>query len=210
MARIPVINTREKILNAALTVIRTQGYSATTVDNLCEAAGVTKGAFFHHFKSKEELAVEAANHWSQVTGEFFKTAPYQKIQDPLDRVLGYIDFRTAIIDGEIATFTCLVGTMVQEIHHTNPLIRAACEKSIFGHAETVAADIEAAKKRYAPNADWTSEEIGHHIQSVIQGAYILAKASQNPEIALNSLGHLRHYIEMLFKSSGSKNKKEKI
>jgi hypothetical protein len=34
--------------------------------------------------------------------------------DPLDRVLGYMDFRKSILRGEAAEFTCLVGTMVQE------------------------------------------------------------------------------------------------
>ena len=50
---------RTKLLDAALRLIRTKGYAATAIDDLCHAAGVTKGAFFHHFRSKEELAVAA-------------------------------------------------------------------------------------------------------------------------------------------------------
>ena len=59
--------------------------------------------------------------------------------DPLDRVLGYIDFRKAILTGKLPEFTCLVGTMVQG--ETYPDIRDACDASISGHAETVEADI---------------------------------------------------------------------
>ena len=54
---------RAKLLDAALMVIREKGYTDSTVDDLCREAGVTKGAFFHHFKSKEELAVAAAGHF---------------------------------------------------------------------------------------------------------------------------------------------------
>src|SRR3546814_14229633 len=61
-------NARIRLLDVALRVIREKGYHATTVDELCAAAGVTKGAFFHHFKSKEDVAVQAARHWSEVTG----------------------------------------------------------------------------------------------------------------------------------------------
>ncbi len=49
------MNAREKLLDAARRVIREKGYSAATVDDLCRAADVTKGAFFHHFDSKEVL-----------------------------------------------------------------------------------------------------------------------------------------------------------
>src|SRR5688572_23314652 len=100
---------RTKLLDAALTVIRTKGYAATTVDELCAEAGVTKGAFFHHFKSKEDLGVSAAQYWSSVTNSLFESAPYHQHSDPLERVLGYVDFRKTILQGKTPEFTCLVG-----------------------------------------------------------------------------------------------------
>ncbi len=140
---------RSKILAAALSVIRTKGYAATTVDDLCSAAGVTKGAFFHHFKSKDELAVAAADFWSETTGGLFASAPYHAHPDPLDRVLGYIDFRKAILKGAVPEFTCLVGTMVQEAYDSAPEIRDACERSISSHAAKVEADIAEAMETHA-------------------------------------------------------------
>ena len=84
-------STKEKILQATLALVRTKGFTATTVDDLCAAAGVTKGAFFHHFESKEALGVDAARYWSEMTTAFFAAAPYQTIVDPLAKLLGYID-----------------------------------------------------------------------------------------------------------------------
>ena len=66
---------RTRLLDAARDVIRRKGFDATTVDDLCEAAGVTKGAYFHHFKSKEALGVAAAETWSEQTGALFEAAP---------------------------------------------------------------------------------------------------------------------------------------
>jgi TetR/AcrR family transcriptional regulator, transcriptional repressor for nem operon len=189
---------KTKLLDAALQVIRTRGYSATTIEDICNAAGVTKGSFFHHFKGKEDLAISAANYWSEMTGGLFEGAPFHAHADPLDRVLGYIDFRKTILQGTLPEFTCLVGTMVQETFDTAPAIRDACERSISGHAATVALDIAAAMKLHNIQADWTAESLALHTQAVLQGAFILAKAKGTAQIAGDSVDHLRRYVEMLF------------
>lgn len=189
---------RLKLLDAALSVIRTKGYSATRVDDLCEAAGVTKGAFFHHFKSKDELGVAAAKHWSETTGALFAEAPYHDHADPLDRVLGYVAFRKALLQGGVPEFTCLVGTMVQETYETTPAIRDACDRSISGHAETLEADIEATMRDRGMRPGWTAKSLALHTQAVLQGAFILAKAKGGAEIAADSIDHLTRYLELLF------------
>jgi TetR/AcrR family transcriptional repressor of nem operon len=192
---------KERLLDAALAVIRTKGYTATRIEDVCEAAGLTKGSFFHHFKSKEELAVAAAEHWSRVTGALFEAAPYHRQGDPLERVLGYIDFRKALLRGAVPEFTCLVGTMVQEAYETDPAIRDACDRSISGHAAKVEEDIAEAMRTRGIEADWTAESLALHTQAVLQGAFILAKAKGGPEVAAQSVDHLRRYVELLFKNA---------
>lgn len=192
------LETRSKLLDAAMSVIRAKGYSATTVDDICRAAGVSKGSFFHHFASKEQLATAAAEHFATMADGLFSTAPYRTIADPLQRLLGYVDFRVAILRGELPQFTCLLGTMVQEAYETHPAIREACDKYISGHAANVAKDIAEARRLYAPDATWTAESLGLYTQAVIQGSFILAKARHGPEIAVECLGHLRRYVELLF------------
>src|SRR6266480_6247652 len=139
-----------RFLDSALQVIRTRGYSATRIEDVCGAAKLTKGSFFHHFDSKEELALAAADHFAAMADTLFAIAPYQKIADPLARLLGYVDFRIAILRRSLPEFTCLLGTMVQETYDSHPAIRAACDTHISAHAARVAKDIAEAKRRYAP------------------------------------------------------------
>src|ERR1700759_236903 len=104
-------SSKTKLLDAAMTVIRSKGYTATTVDDICRAAGVTKGSFFHHFKSKDELALSAAAFWGEMTEGFFASAAYRQAADPLQRLLGYVDFRAEILRGGEPDYTCLLGTL---------------------------------------------------------------------------------------------------
>lgn len=193
------MDARAKLLEAALSVIRLKGYSATTVDELCSTAGVTKGAFFHHFKSKDALGVAAADHWSETTTALFAGAAYHRQADPLDRILAYLDFRKALLGGGVPDFTCLVGTMVQETYETVPAIRDACDRSISRHAATLVDDIEAAMaERGMVATGWTAPSLALHTQAVLQGAFILAKAKGGAAVAADSIDHLKRYIELLF------------
>jgi TetR/AcrR family transcriptional repressor of nem operon len=189
---------RENLLEASFALIRARGYSGTSVNDLCAAAGVSKGAFFHHFQSKDALAVAALGRWSEVSTALFQAAPYHNCRDPLDRVLGYLDFRKGLLKGEVVEFSCLAGTIVQEVFGTNAEIREACDASISGQAATLEADIAEAMKLYGIRANWSAQSLALHTQAVLQGSFILAKAKGGPDVAVASIDHLRRYIQLLF------------
>ena len=193
-----------KLLDATIKVVRTKGYNATRIEDVCAEAGVTKGSFFHHFKSKDDLALAALEHWKARSGDLFANAAYHRAADPLARVLAYVDFRKTLLTGELAEFTCFAGTMVQETYATNPQLRAACESSICGHTKTLEADIEAAMRKYGVTEEVTAQSLARHTQCVIQGAFILAKATGSAAVAAESIDHLRRYLILLFRAPGNR------
>jgi TetR/AcrR family transcriptional regulator, transcriptional repressor for nem operon len=190
-------SSKRKILDAAVKLIRKSGYAATSVEALCAETGLTKGSFFHHFSGKEDLAIATAAHWTAITASLFAGAPFQNLPTALDRLLGYVDFRRTILRGELSEFTCLAGTMVQEVHTSNPMIAVACGRSITDHAETLVKDIEAAMAANGKSFDFNAQGLALHTQAVLQGAFILAKATGGPDAAADSVSHLRRYIELL-------------
>jgi TetR/AcrR family transcriptional regulator, transcriptional repressor for nem operon len=190
---------RTALLNAALTLVRKQGWSATSIDQLCRAAGVTKGAFFHHFASKEALGVAAANHWTAVTAPLFANADYHQPADPLDRLIAYLDFRTAIANGPLEAFTCFAGTTVQETFASSDPIRVAAGASILDHAATLVADFRAAIERYPPRLPVTAESLATYTQTVLQGGFVLSKARGDRTPLLEAIEHLKQYLTMLFR-----------
>src|ERR1700684_4029155 len=188
-------DSKTKLLQAAIRVIRVKGYTATRVEDVCEAAGLTKGSFFHHFDSKDELALAAADYWIEGTEATFGSASYHQLADPLERLLAYVAFRKTLLTGELPDFTCLAGTMVQEVYDTHPAIREACNRSISGHAETLEPDIAEAMRKHGVTGEWTARSLALHIQAVLQGSFILAKVKGGPAVAAECVDHLRRYIE---------------
>jgi TetR/AcrR family transcriptional repressor of nem operon len=191
---------KTKLLDATLRVVRAKGYTATRIEDVCAEAGLTKGSFFHHFKSKEDLALSAVAHWDATTADFFATAPYHEAADPLSRLIAYIEFRKAILTGDLPDFTCFVGTIVQETYQTHPEVSTAAAGTISGHAKTFEADIRAAMRDHNVSGGRTAESLALHFQAVIQGSFIMAKAKGSAAAAAESLEHLKRYVELLFRA----------
>ena len=180
-------------------MVRQRGYAATSVEDICADAGVTKGAFFHHFASKEALAVAAADAWTDVAAvRIFTAADWVRISDPLERLIAHVDFRLSMMAGAAADFTCFVGTMVQEAYATSEPIRTACDASISAYCARLAEDIAAAIDAHPPRLPVDPLALAHHIQAVLQGAFILAKTKGDPAAARQSVEHLQIYISLLF------------
>jgi TetR/AcrR family transcriptional repressor of nem operon len=197
MADIPH-QSKLKLLDATLDVVRQRGYAATRVEDICAAAGVTKGSFFHHFDSKDDLALAAADRWRNNANTLFADADFNAFEDPLDRLLGYIDFRKAVLRGELAEYTCFAGTVIQEAYATHPQLRDACAQSMSENVAFLTPIVSAAMRKYKIKSSWTAISLAQHTQAVLQGAFILAKAEGQADIAVESVAHLRRYIELLF------------
>ena len=202
------LNSRTRLLAATVDLVRANGYAATRVEDVCAAAGVTKGSFFHHFASKEELAIAAAGFWHDRASQLFAQAPYRQLAGSVDRLLGYLAFRLELLEGDIWEWSCYAGTTIQEVHETYPAIRDACANSIEQHLFFLR-DLIDDTLRAHPVKGVDAASLATHMQAVVQGAFIMAKARQDRQAALDSLDHLHRYVELLFGRSTTQAKARK-
>jgi TetR/AcrR family transcriptional repressor of nem operon len=189
---------KQKLLDAAQDLMLAKGYSATSVDEVCEAARLTKGSFFHYFESKEHLGKTVAERFAAGMQQLFASAPFHQLQDPLDRVFGRVDFLIALASRPHGARGCLLGTFVQELSDTHPAIRSVCAACFGEYARVVKAELDQAKAKYAPRARWSTQSLAEHLIAVIQGSIILAKAKQDPKVLATSLDHFKAYLKCVF------------
>jgi TetR/AcrR family transcriptional repressor of nem operon len=176
-----------------------KGYTATSVEEVCETAGLTKGSFFHYFEGKEHLGRSVAKRFYASWQRLSRAEPFRYKQDPLERVFGHVDFFLTMSRAR-PWKGCLLGTFVQELSETHPQIRAVCAACLDDLAEDLRQDLEAAKAKYAPRARWKPHGLARHLIAVAQGAIILAKARQDPKVFEESLVHFKEYLKLLFQS----------
>lgn len=190
--------TKQKLLAAAQKLMVVKGYPATTVDDICTAAGVTKGSFFHYFSSKETLGSAVLEHF--VTNHFLSTqgAAFTKKSDALERVYGHIDFVIKLAKQPAAVQGCLLGSFAQDLSDTHPKIRAQCGRAFDQWAQALKRDLDEAKRVHRPKAAIDTLSLAEHFIAVVEGALILVKAKQDGKILETQLRHFKRYLQSLF------------
>lgn len=189
--------TKQKILHTSMNLIRQKGLNATTIDDICREAQITKGAFFHHFSSKQDLAIQSADYFSSFADSLFAQAEFHRHPDPLDKILGYIDMREQLLQGETFEYTCLLGTILQEVHQSNADLRDTCKSHVWDHAKMLEPYFEQAIHKYKVQ-DHNAHQLALYTQAVLQGAFILAKGSQSPQTAKDCVHLLRQHLLLIF------------
>lgn len=197
----PPGDARAKLLEATTWLIVNQGFAGTTVDEICARAHVTKGAFFHHFASKDDAALAALDAYREHRSAI-QESYLQDHKSPRARVLARIDFLTT---PEATRFHgCLVGVLAVETGRTHPAIRAKCDETFRLWTEELTRDLAAA----APHA--SAAEVSAFAQTVLaafEGALILAKCTNDFAKLKATLEHLKALLESCMQPSARRGRK---
>ena len=190
---------KTKLLDAAQKLMMERGYAATSLEDICKSAKLTKGSFFHYFKSKEDLGkalLQRFCHFSQE--QMQECCSCEKSPDPLKRVYQHIDFAVAMSKDPVAGKGCLLGKLAQELCDTHPEIRSLCAEGFLGWAKLFKRDLDAAKARYAPRASFDTQSLAEYFIALSEGSQILARVKRDRKIIEKNMEHFRSYIKTLF------------
>jgi TetR/AcrR family transcriptional repressor of nem operon len=158
---------KEKILTAAQSLIELRGYSALGVAEICKAAGVPKGSFYHFFESKEALALAVLDeHWAAQRGDWVRVL--QDDAQPLARLRRLFEETEAgLLAGRQSCGTvsgCMFGNLTLELSNQTEPIRARLQQ-IF----------EAQARERGEAAVGDTREAARSIVAQLEGQVLFAK-----------------------------------
>ena len=194
--------TREKLLDAAEALVFDHGFSATSVDKVIERAGVTKGAFFHHFKSKAELGrAVIERHAAREKADCDRLlARAEKLSgDPLRQVLiavglileHYEDLANPVPGCLFASY------LYQRLEYPEEVAEATAAALTYWR-DAFARKLRAAAEAHPPKAAISPEDLADSMLAVIEGSFVLCKAKSDPDIMIRQLAHYRDHLALLF------------
>lgn len=197
--------TRERILDSAQRLILAQGFSATTVDSVITAAGLTKGAFFHHFASKAELGLALVRRYAAADlaqlDEFLARAD-RLTRDPLQRLLLFLGLMEEAADAFAGEDPgCLYASYVYERELFGLEIRDVLSDSVRAWRTALGERIRDVAAVHPPRLPVDLDSLADTFLTAFEGSYVLSRALGEPHILRAQLGHVRSYFELLFSPS---------
>jgi len=189
--------TKLKMMDSAQQLMLAKGFVATKVDEICAGASVTKGSFFHYFKSKEDLAKQLLERFSAQYHAALAERVAKNGEDPLDRVLGYLDFFIEYSEAP-GPKSCLMGNFAQELSETHPELRASCGEKMQQVVELFREDLAKARASYPPVREFDVSVLAEYFITIVQGSIVLAKAKQDCAVLGRTVRFFRSELLELF------------
>jgi TetR/AcrR family transcriptional regulator, transcriptional repressor for nem operon len=201
-------NTRDRIVEAAEGLIMRQGFAGTSIDDILKSAGLTKGAFFHHFKGKADLArilVERHAHRDLALFEEFAARAEAMSDDPLEQTFLFLEAFEEMVSGlGEQPPGCIYAVYTYESMQFEPAIRDFVADTLRQWTSIYVRKFHEVLDRYEPALPVTARQLAEMIVSIVEGGFVLARAYGDGRLTARQSEQYRNYLELLFGGRPSK------
>jgi len=194
--------TRENILGIAEHIILQKGFSGTSIDEIIEAASITKGGFFYHFKGKEDLARHLMLRYQVADDRFFNQLfdrADSLSEDPLQQMLIFLKLLAEAMGNLPDTHPgCLVASFTYENQQFNDDVKQIICDCLVGWRQLFVRKLAAIGDIHPMKIETDIMELADMLTSIIEGGIILSKAFNEPERLVNQILQYRNHIRLLY------------
>lgn len=189
--------TRLNILRKAFELIYEKGYQTTSVDEIIATTQVTKGAFYYHFKTKDEMGLAIINELMKTTFKNTFIEPFQLTVNPLDRI--YELMENILMKNEFlkVEYGCPTSNLTQEMAPWNLEFTKALNKLSSEWEQTMIQAIEKGKENGKVKQDVDAKGIAVFVISGYWGVRNLGKLENSKSVYLVYLKQLKSYFDSL-------------
>ncbi len=194
--------TRDRILDFAYDAIIHKGFAGTSIDELVEAAGITKSGFFYHFKDKGDLARQLLVRFLAEDDEVMDQLTLraqQLVDDPLQRFLLFLNLYAEMVDGLEALHPgCLVASIVYQDQVFDREIQRLNSEAVIRWRARFLGWLEAIDEKYQPILPIDREALADGLSAVVEGSIVLAKALGDPKLMGRQLRLFRDLVKAAY------------
>ena len=198
------IQTRTQLLDAAESLFLSHGYGGASVDAILERAGLSKGAFFHHFTSKAELAHALIERSAEADRDVLtdSLARAERLsRDPLQQVLILVGLYEEMLSGLTEPYPgCLFATYCYQAGLFDEPVHTIVRDSMTEWRTIVGGKLREAMERHPTALAVDADDLADALLAVIEGSFVLSKSLKDPELVVRQLRHYRNYLELLFRA----------
>lgn len=199
--------TRNRLLLAAQDLVMIKGFAGTSIDDVLKQTGLTKGAFFHHFKGKADLARELVKSYAlgdlNMFHEFDRQSREQS-DDPLDQVMLFLKlFEEYISNSEDPAPGCMYAVYTYESRQFDPDVLDFVSDTLRQWTSIYVRKFQEVLDLYDPALPITARQLAELIVSVIEGGLVLQRAHGDTGTTRRQSEQFRNYLSLLFPGSAN-------
>ena len=196
--------TKENILDVTEALIYDHGFSGTSIDKVIEKAGITKGGFFYHFKSKNHLAKALIDRFSAKENDFLEdnmTRAEKLSSDPLQQLLIFVGLVEEALEGLEGPYPgCLFASFIYENALMDDEVMQVCSDTFTRWRNRLADKIREIFIKHPPRRVANPDTLADHSMAILEGAIILSKSYRDHKIIASHFRQYRNYLELLFET----------
>lgn len=194
--------TQERILAAAESLILGRGFSSTGIDEIVDAAAITKSGFFYHYSDKNEMARALVKRYlekdNQIFTDLFARADSLS-EDPLQQLLIFLHlFAETMTNMELTHPGCLVVTFTYERYQTDEQVAELVRQGVLSWRELIAQRLKTIANVYRPCLDVDLEELADMFTTVVEGGILLVRVFDHNKHLGKQVLLYRNFLRMVF------------
>ena len=194
--------TRERLMDLAYASIVEKGFAATSIEELVEAAGITKSGFFYHFRDKNDLARQLFERFLDEDEGIMVTLEARARElsdDPLQSFLIFLNVYAQMMDDMEALHPgCMVATVTYQERMFDSDVKQMNVDYLRRMRDRLARWLGEIVEKYPPRIPVDVEELADHLNVVVEGAIIQSKALRDESLMGKQTRLYRNHIKLLF------------